>query len=77
MQADEIIDAVKQAIPDAVVEAHLEGNHAHLTVVSAAFEGVSPVKKQQMVYAALQDAVASGVIHAVHMKTLTPDQHSG
>lgn len=74
MQIEDIQKAVQAKIPGAEVEARLEGNHAHLTVVSEAFEGVSPVKKQQMVYAALQDAIASGAIHAVHMTTLTPSE---
>lgn len=72
MQEQDIIDAVRAAIPDAQVEARMEGNHAHITVTSAAFQGLSPVKKQQMVYGALNQAIASGAIHAVHMKTLVP-----
>ena len=72
MLEQDIINAVTAAIPDAQVEARMEGNHAHITVSSAAFEGLSPVKRQQMVYGALSSAIASGVIHAVHMKTLVP-----
>lgn len=72
MQVEEIQAAVQAAIPGAQVDARLEGSHAHITVTSSAFEGLSPVKKQQMVYGALQDAIASGAIHAVHIKTLTP-----
>lgn len=72
MQEQDIINAVRAAIPDAQVEARMEGNHAHITVTSAAFQGLSPVKKQQMVYGALNQAIASGAIHAVHMKTLVP-----
>lgn len=74
MQVEEIQKAVCDAIPEAEVDVRLEGSHAHLTVVSSAFEGLSPVKKQQMVYAALQGAIASGAIHAVHIRTLTPAQ---
>lgn len=72
MIEQKIIDMVVTAIPDAQVQAHMEGNHAHITVTSAAFTGLSPVKKQQMVYAALGDAIASGAIHAVHIKTIAP-----
>ncbi len=74
MQVEEIQQAIQVAIADAEVEVNLDGNHAHVTVVSPAFAGLSPVKKQQMVYAALADAIGSGAIHAVHMRTLTPDQ---
>lgn len=72
MQAEDIRAAVQAAIPGAAVDVHLEGSHAHLTVTSRAFEGLTPVKKQQMVYSALQEAISSGAIHAVHIKTLTP-----
>lgn len=74
MLPEEIVQAVTESIRDAKVDAHLEGNHAHLTVVSEQFEGLLPVKRQQLVYAALQPAIASGAIHAVHMKTFTPSQ---
>ena len=75
MLEQDIIDAIRAVIPDAQVEARMEGNHAHVTVVSAVFEGLSPVKKQQLVYSALNPAIASGAIHAVHMKTLVPGTH--
>lgn len=74
MVIEDIQNAVQQAIPEAEVNVRLEGNHAHLTVVSSAFGGLSPVKKQQLVYGALQDAIASGAIHAVHMNTFTPEE---
>jgi acid stress-induced BolA-like protein IbaG/YrbA len=72
MQPDDIKAAVIAAVPDAEVQVGIDGSHVNLIVVSPAFEGISPVKKQQMVYAALQQAIADGAIHAVHMKTLTP-----
>lgn len=72
MQTEEIQSAVKAAIPGAEVEVTIDGSHAHLIVTSSAFTGLTSVKKQQMVYGALQEAIASGAIHAVHIKTLTP-----
>jgi acid stress-induced BolA-like protein IbaG/YrbA len=49
-----------------------DGRHFEITVVSAQFEGQRPVKKQQLVYAVLNERIADGSIHAVMMKTLTP-----
>lgn len=74
MQIDEVISKVQAAIPDASAEGRMEGNHVHLQVISASFSGLSPVKRQQLVYGALQDAISSGVIHAVHMQTATPEE---
>ena len=75
MQIEEVQAAVQAAISDSEVQAKFEGSHVHLLVISTAFEGASPVKRQQMVYAALSEAIASGAIHAVHMKTLTPAEY--
>ncbi len=77
MLVDDIKTAITNVIPDAVTEVRLEGNHAHLSVVSARFAGLMPVKKQQLVYSALQGFLANGTVHAVHMKTLTPDEALG
>lgn len=74
MQADEIKAAIETAIQDSEVQVAIEGSHINLVVISPEFEGLTPVKKQQLVYASIQDAIASGVIHAVHMKTYTPAQ---
>jgi acid stress-induced BolA-like protein IbaG/YrbA len=74
MQENQIIAAVSAAIADAQVQVRFEGSHVHLRVISPAFNGLSAVKKQQLVYGALKDAIASGAIHAVHMQTLTPEE---
>lgn len=74
MLIDEIKTAITSKIPDAITDARMEGNHAHVSVVSQHFEGLTAVKKQQLVYSALQDLIASGAVHAVHMRTLTPDE---
>lgn len=74
MQAEQIKAMIESAVPDSQAEVQIEGNHVHLRVVSPAFAGQSPVKKQQMIYAVLNDMIASGEIHAVHMQTLTPEQ---
>jgi acid stress-induced BolA-like protein IbaG/YrbA len=51
-----------------------EGNHYDITAIGAVFEGLRPVKKQQLVYAALSDHIADGSIHAVNIRTYTPAQ---
>ena len=47
--------------------------HFEAIVVSAAFEGVSKVKQQQLVYTALGDKITSGEVHALALKTYTPE----
>ena len=45
--------------------------HFQVRLVSAAFEGVSRVERQRLVYAALADELA-GPVHALSLKALTP-----
>ena len=49
-----------------------DGTHFEATIVSAAFEGKSMLAQHQMVYAALGDRMRTE-IHALSMRTLTPD----
>jgi acid stress-induced BolA-like protein IbaG/YrbA len=49
-----------------------EGSHYDIAAIGAVFEGLRPVKKQQLVYAALSDHIADGSIHAVNIRTFTP-----
>jgi len=45
-----------------------------VTVIGDLFIGLSPVKKQQLVYSCLTDQIADGSIHALGIKTYTADQ---
>ncbi len=49
-----------------------EGANYDITVIGDLFEGLRPVKKQQLVYAALNEEIAQGNIHAVNIRTYTP-----
>jgi len=53
--------------------AHGGAGHFRLVVVSRRFEGLSRVAAQRLVYQALGDLMTSD-IHAVEMRTMTPDQ---
>jgi BolA protein len=48
-------------------------SHFKLTVVSAGFAGLSPVKRHQAVYAVLREELAGGV-HALALHTHTPEE---
>lgn len=52
-----------------------EGGESHyrLTIVSAAFEGLSRVERQRRVNEVLADEL-KGPIHALSIKALTPDE---
>ncbi|CAA0110222.1 Acid stress protein IbaG [Halioglobus japonicus] len=61
-------------MPDCEFHVQGEGSHYDIAAIGDVFEGLRPVKKQQLVYAALSDHIADGSIHAVNIRTYTPDQ---
>jgi len=75
MIASEIQDLLTQALPDAVhVAVEGEGGKFTVTVVHPDFADLRPVARQQRIYAPLQPHISSGVIHAVSMRTHTPEE---
>jgi acid stress-induced BolA-like protein IbaG/YrbA len=71
---EEINRLIREQIAVEHLEIEMAGNHCTLVIVSAEFEGLSPVKKQQRVYQCLNEKIASGEIHAVNIRALTPAQ---
>lgn len=72
---------IKSAIEKSINASHVEvsgddGAHFEAVVVSGEFEGKTPVERHKMVYAALGDAMR-GEIHALSIKTYTPEQYGG
>lgn len=51
-----------------------DGRHFEALIVSDAFTGKNRVARQQHVYAALRDKLDSGELHALTMRTLTPEE---
>ncbi|MEO1206341.1 MAG: BolA family protein [Pseudomonadota bacterium] len=68
---------------DVINESHLHSGHAsspgtgeshfRLLIVSKVFEGKSRLERHRMVNALLDEEMAAG-LHALAMKTLTPDE---
>jgi acid stress-induced BolA-like protein IbaG/YrbA len=56
------------------VEVDGDGRHFQAVIVSAEFEGKRSIQRHQLVYAALGDRMREE-IHALSMKTLTPEEH--
>jgi acid stress-induced BolA-like protein IbaG/YrbA len=68
---ESIRNAIDAGIACEQVEVDGDGQHFQALIVSAAFEGLSRVKRHQLVYAALGDRMRAE-IHALSMQTLTP-----
>ena len=71
----EVINLIKQKIVNSEVYVeNLKGDdHLQVTVISSEFNGLTLVKQHQLVYSALKEELASEAIHALALKTETPN----
>jgi acid stress-induced BolA-like protein IbaG/YrbA len=64
---------IEQGLACEQVEVAGDGQHFEALIVSEAFRGKSRVQRHQLVYAALGERMREEV-HALSMKTLTPEE---
>ena len=72
MLVEEVVALIKAGIPDAEVMVDGADCNFSVTVVSASFDGLSLLKKQQAVMATVKEQIASGALHAISVNALTP-----
>ncbi|MFT5781248.1 MAG: acid stress-induced BolA-like protein IbaG/YrbA [Pseudomonas sp.] len=68
MQAVEVKNLLEAQLPSTQVDVEGEGCSFQLNLISDELAGMSPIKRQQQVYAHLNAWIADGSIHAVTMK---------
>ena len=76
IQPQEIRTRIESALPGAQVTVRDMtggGDHYEVEVISEAFAGVPALQRHRMVYAPLSD-VLGGDLHALALKTRTPDE---
>ena len=70
--------AIKALIEDSLIGAEAlvegDGRHFEAIIISEAFTGRSRLQRQQLVYQFLGDEFTQGRIHALSMKTYTPEE---
>jgi len=76
METEAVAQLIRAGLPGAEVEVTGDGSHFDAVVVSAAFEGLTPIKKQRLVMDTVKARIASGELHALSIKTLTPAQRA-
>ena len=74
MEPSEVQAILQADLPGCEVSVNGDGRHFDILVVGDVFAGQRAIKRQQMVYAILNDHIAAGAIHAVNMKTFTSDE---
>jgi acid stress-induced BolA-like protein IbaG/YrbA len=71
MSPDEVKALLEVQLDDCQIKVETDGSHFNIVVVGDIFDGKRPVQRQQLVYGALKEKIASGAMHAVNMKTYT------
>ncbi|WP_037384164.1 BolA family iron metabolism protein IbaG [Serratia sp. DD3] len=74
MENSKIEEVLMNAL--ALDEVHVTGDGSHFQVVAVSeqFATMSRVKKQQAIYAPLMEYIADNSIHALSIKTYTPEE---
>lgn len=76
MHPDQIKQYIRAGMNCEYLELDGDGQHFQALVVSAEFAGLNRVQRQQRVYRTLQEKLATGELHALSFKTLTPEEWS-
>jgi acid stress-induced BolA-like protein IbaG/YrbA len=74
MQPDDIKKLIESGLQDAIVTVNGDGRHFNAIVISPEFSGKNRIQKQQLVYATLGDRILNGTLHAIAIKTYTPEE---
>ena len=74
MTSEELRSLIIAGLPCEQITVEGDGRYWSATVVSSAFEGKRPVARHQMVYATLGNRLNTDQIHALSLKTLTPQE---
>jgi acid stress-induced BolA-like protein IbaG/YrbA len=74
MQTEAVATLIREGMPGAQVDVTGDGSHFEAVVVSDLFTGKSPLQRQRLVMATVKPQIESGELHALSIKTFTPEQ---
>lgn len=74
MHPDELKRMLESGLPGSTVQVQGDGRHFEAVIVSDAFAGKTMIQQHRMVYAALGDSFARETVHALSLKTYSPDE---
>jgi acid stress-induced BolA-like protein IbaG/YrbA len=72
MNPEKIQHLIQQGMPSAIVEVSGGEGKYIAQVISDEFADLSPIKRHKMVYACVNDEIASGELHALTIIAKTP-----
>ena len=70
--AMQLHNRVASGLSDVEVRVSGDGGRYQIDVVGTCFAGVSRVRRQQLVYACIDELIRAGTVHAVTIRTMTP-----
>ncbi len=71
MELADIKNRIEQGIPEATAILSGDGCNCEATVISDSFDGQGLLARQRAVMATVNDAILSGELHALSIKTFT------
>jgi acid stress-induced BolA-like protein IbaG/YrbA len=74
MQPEQVKHLIETGLANAKVRVEGDGAHFTAIVICAAFAGKSRVQKQQLVYDTVRVQLLDGSLHALSVKTFTPEE---
>jgi acid stress-induced BolA-like protein IbaG/YrbA len=74
MTADQLETIIAQQLPCQHLSVEGDGRHWYATIVSTQFEGLRLIQRHQKVYATLGQKMHTDEVHALSMKTYTPNE---
>jgi acid stress-induced BolA-like protein IbaG/YrbA len=74
MTLEEVQARLESGISESIVTMQGDGCNCSAVIISPAFEGISKVNRQRLVLKLVKEEMASGELHALTVKTLTPSQ---
>ena len=74
MHPDDIKTIIEQGLPCTHVSVNGDGRHFEAVIVSEAFRGTRTLAQHRLVYGTLGDRFDTELLHALSIKTYTPEQ---
>ena len=74
MTSQDVQDLISQGMQCSFISIEGDGRHWFATIVSPEFEGLRSIKRHQLVYKTLGQKMHTDEVHALSMKTFTPQE---
>ena len=74
MTADELKNIISSNLKCELIELDGDGQHWYATIVAAEFESKRLIQRHKLVYATLGEKIQTNEVHALSMKTYTPQE---